>query len=162
MSADALARGALVGRSRAVKVDVVASWGAASSAPTIAARGRIYSVTLVGGIGGVVGIFQGDVVGGLVFGYDFLGLCGLGFQDEDFDIVGAFGLFRDWEGVGGDGAGGLDAVALQQAADYQGLRGVFRDVGDDNFFVGVLLGHFGAPEKQCDSTIVRFPVLGPY
>src|SRR5271169_6756426 len=67
-------------------------------------------------IGGVVGIFQRDVVGGLVFGDDFAGFFGLGFEDEDFDVVGAFGIFGDGERVGGNRAWRLDAFTLQQAA----------------------------------------------
>ena len=75
---------------------------------------------------------------------------------------GPSGLFRDWKWIGGDGAGGLDAFTFEQAADYQGFGGVFSDVRDNYLFVGVFLGHLGAPQKQCNSTIVRFPVIGPY
>src|SRR5271154_5835524 len=98
---------------------------------------------LVAGIGGFVRVFQRDVVGRLIFGDDFAGFVGLGFEDEDFDVVRAFGILRDGKRIGGDGARGLDAGAFQQAANDQGFGGVFSDVGDHYAFVGIFLGHGG-------------------
>src|ERR1700691_1324313 len=106
----------------------------------VPSRGR---GTLGIGIGGVVGIFQRYVVGGLIFRDDFAGFIGLGLEHEDFNVVGTFGMLRDRKRSGGDGARGLDAGAFQQAANYQRFGGVFSDVGDDYLFVGVFLGHVG-------------------
>src|SRR5271156_2960919 len=110
-------------------------------------------------IGGAVGIFQGDIIGGLVFGNDFPSLVGLGFQDEDFDVVRAFGIFGDWERIGRDGARRLNAGAFQQTADNQGFGGVFRHVGNHYAFVGIFLGHMGS-SKTVRQYYCAPPALG--
>ncbi len=95
-------------------------------------------------IGGTVGIFERDVVGGLIFGDDFASFVGLGFQDENFNVVRAFGIFGDWERISRHGARRLDAFAFEQTADDQGFGGVFRHVSDHYAFVGIFLGHVGS------------------